>query len=84
MTNGTDFKLLSEKKIDLETTLTVTQNLMSHRIFVQFTTNKPRMVLQRNFQDDYFGQKESKKFAKSIRSTNDLRKHFGLSLKEKK
>jgi len=78
---GTDFKLIKEKKLDEETTVRVTKNIMSGRIFVQFTSNNPRMVIQKNFQDDIFGKIESEKFVKSIKNTKQLRAYFGLDSK---
>lgn len=75
---NTDFKLIKEKKVDKGTTLKVSKNLMSGRIFVEFISNNPRIVLQRNFQDTMDGKLKSEEFAKSIKSTNQLREYFGL------
>ena len=75
---GSDFKLIKEKKIDKETTLVVKSNIMSGRIFVEFVSNNPRIVLQKSFQDTYEGKNESETFAKSIKSTKDLRAYFGI------
>ena len=82
MAVNTDFKLLKEKKIDKGTTLRVSQNLMSGRIFVEFTSNNPRIVLQKNFQNTMDGKLQSEKFAKSIKSTDQLREYFGIKKKE--
>lgn len=78
MAVNTDFKLIKEKKIDKSTTLKVSQNLMSGRIFVEFVSNNPRIVLQKNFQNTLDGKLQSEKFSKSIRSTEQLREYFGL------
>lgn len=75
---NSDFKLLREKQIDDDTTLKVSKNLMSGRVFVEFVSNNPRIVLQKNFQDTMSGKLDSEKFAKSIRSTKDLRAYFGI------
>jgi len=80
MAANSDFKLIKEKKLDEETTVKVTKNVMSGRIFVQFTSNNPRMVVQKNFQDDLFGKIESEKFLKSIKNTNQLRQYLGLKV----
>lgn len=80
---NSDFVLIKEKKIDKGTTLKVSQNLMSGRIFVEFISNNPRIVLQKNFQDTLDGKRESEQFAKSIRSTDQLREYFGLKKAEK-
>ena len=81
MSVNTDFKLIKEKKIDKNTILKVTQNLMSGRIFVEFVSNNPRIVLQKNFQNSLDGKLESEKFAKSIKSTEQLKEYFGLKKK---
>ena len=78
MADNTDFKLIREKKLDKGTVLKVSKNLMSGRIFVQFTSENPRITLQKNFQDSLFGKMESEKFAKSITSTDQLKEYFGL------
>jgi hypothetical protein len=76
-----DFKLIKEKSLDSDTELTVSQNLMSGRIFVKFVGNNPRMVLEKNFQPNLQGKLESTRFSKSIRSKNDLKKYFGIKEK---
>lgn len=78
MSDNTDFKLLKKKEMDNGTTLKVTQNLMSGRIFVEFATEDRKLVLQKNFQDSLDGKSESDKFAKSIKSTDQLREYFGF------
>ena len=82
MSTNTDFTLIKEKKIDKETTLKITQNIMSGRIFVEFRSNNPRIVLQKNFQDSLYGKLKSEEFVKSIKSTDQLREYFGLKKKE--
>ena len=78
MAVNADFKLIKEKKIDENTTLKVSQNLMSGRIFVEFSSTGPNLVLQKSFQDNLDGKSKSNEFAKSIKSTKDLHKYFGL------
>lgn len=82
MSSNSDFKILKEKNIDKETTLKITKNLMSGRIFVEFSSNEPRIVLQKNFPDSWDGKKKSEEFAKSITSTDELRKYFGINNKK--
>lgn len=79
---NTDFKLIKEKKIDKDTTLKMSRNLMSGRIFVEFISNNPRIVLQKNFQDTLDGKEQSEQFAKSIKSTKQLREYFGLKVED--
>lgn len=78
MTINADFKLIKQKDLDHGTTLTVTKNLMSGRIFVEFSSVTPKLFLQKNFQDSFDGKKKSEDFAKSIRNTNQLLEYFGI------
>ncbi len=77
----TDFKLLKEKKLDEETTLKISQNLMNGRIFVEFSSVNPKLLLQKNFQDSLDGREKYKEFAKSIKNTSQLIEYFGLKRK---
>lgn len=82
MSVNADFKLIREKNVDKETTLKVTKNLMSGRIFVEFVSDNPRIVLQKNFPNSLDGKNKSEEFAKSITSTNQLREYFGIKGKQ--
>lgn len=84
MVTGTDFKIVKEKKLDKETTLKISKNIMNGRIFVEFSSVSPNIVLQKNFQDSYDGKAQSEEFAKSIRNTQELREYFGIKTKENK
>lgn len=84
MSTNTDFKLIREKKVDKDTTLKVTKNIMSGRIFVEFTADNPRIVLQKNFQDSLYGKIKSEEFARSIKSIDQLREYFGLKKRRAK
>lgn len=77
-------KLLRSKKVDKELNLKVTQNDMSGRIFVEFSSGDGKLVAQRSFPDTHEGKKESTEFQKKFKSITDLKKHFGLITKEKK
>lgn len=72
-------KQIKNKKVDKETTLKVYFNEAAQRIFVEFFTKDRKLVLQKNFQNNPQGIKDSEHFQESIQSTNDLRKYFGLS-----
>jgi hypothetical protein len=78
MTVSADFKLVKEKKVDKLTTLRISKNIASGRIFVEFTCTGPSMTLQKSFQDTYDGKNESERFAKSITSTEELMNYFGF------
>ena len=71
-----DFKLLKKKEIDKGLNLKITKNIMSGRIFVEFTCESPKLTLQKNFQDSLYGKTESEKFVKSISSLEDLLAYF--------
>lgn len=73
-----DSKVLKKKKIDKELNLKVTQNEMSGRIFVEFSSEDGKLVTQKSFQNTYDGKKESDAFQKRFKSINDLKKYFGL------
>lgn len=77
-------KVLKNKKLDKELTLKMTQNLMSGRIFVEFSSESAKLVLQKSFQDTYEGNKAAQEFSKTIKSLKDLRKYFGLDKKQEK
>ena len=78
MPTNTDFKLIREKQLDKDTTLRVTKNLMSGRIFVEFKNMEWKILLQKNFQDSYDGKLKSENFAKSIKNTQQLLEYFGI------
>jgi hypothetical protein len=75
---NSDFKLIKEKKIDKGTTLKMSKNLMSGRIFVEFVSINPNLTLQKNFQDTLDGKIKSEEFSRSIKSTEQLLEYFGF------
>lgn len=75
---GTDFKVIREKQLDKEVNLKISQNLMNGRIFVEFTCNNPKLTLQKNFQDDFYGKQKSEAFSKSIKNVSQLKQYFGI------
>lgn len=75
-------KILKKKKLDKEATLKISQNDMSSRIFVEFSSEDGKLVLQKSFQNTYEGTVESQAFAKSIKSIDDLKRYFGLKGKK--
>lgn len=70
-------KILKKKKLDKEANLKISQNEMSGRIFVEFSSEDGKLVVQKSFQDTFDGNKDSQAFAKSIKSIADLRKYLG-------
>ena len=74
----TDFKLVKKKDLDDNTTLKITKNLMNGRLFVEFVSLSPKIVLQKNFENSMFGKIECDKFANSIKNIDDLKSYFGI------
>lgn len=71
-------KLFKTKKLDKDTTLKISKNEAAGRIFVEFSTNDGKLVVQKSFQDTYFGNKEADEFAGKIKSLKDLKTHLGF------
>lgn len=71
-------KILKKKKLDKDVSLLVTQNRMSGRIFVEFSSETSKLKLQKSFQNTIAGTQEAKLFQESIKSIADLRRYFGL------
>jgi hypothetical protein len=78
MSTNSDFKLVKEKNLDEKTTLKITKNRMSGRIFVEFLNTEYKVLLQKNFQDSLDGRQKSEEFSKSIRNTEQLLGYFGI------
>jgi hypothetical protein len=79
MTISTDHKLIKEKNVDKNVVLRISKNHASGRIFVEFASTTPKMLLQKSFQDTYEGKLQSEAFAKSIKNTEQLLEYFGLN-----
>lgn len=75
-------KVLKKKKVDNELTVKVTKNEAAGRIFVEFSAESSKLVLQKSFQNTYAGFKEAEDFEDSIKSIEELKSYFGI--KEKK
>lgn len=72
-------KTLKKKKLDKECSLKMTQN--DARIFVEFSSEDGKLVLQKSFQNTFEDKKNAEAFSKTIKSIKDLRKYFGLDKK---
>ena len=73
-----DFKLIKSKEIDKDAFLKISKNLMSRRIFVEFSCKNPNLMIQKNFEDSLSGKKQADTFSKSIKNAEQIRKHFGI------
>jgi hypothetical protein len=67
-------KVVRKAKLD-GVTLTIAENEISGKIFVEFSTRRGKLKLQRNFEklDD------AEVFAGKFKSADDLKKYFGLN-----
>lgn len=74
--SGLENKVIRKKKLDKELTMRVLRNELSERIFVEFTSKDGKLVLQKSFQDNHYGQKEAKIFEESLKSIDDLKAYF--------
>lgn len=77
-----DFELIEETYLDDNTVLKISKNIMSGRVFVEFSSTKPRVVLQKNFQDTILGNRDANDFSNSITNTSELLQYFGIKNKE--
>lgn len=71
-----DIKIIRKKKMDKELNLKVYKNEASERIFVEFSSKDGKMVLQKNFQDTYYGRKEAEEFEGKFKTIDDLKTYF--------
>jgi hypothetical protein len=66
-------KVIRKTKLD-KVTLTMCENQISGKIFVEFSTRSGKLKLQRNFET----LDKAEVFAEKIKSADDLKKYFGL------
>jgi hypothetical protein len=76
MMGNLENKVLKKKKLDKELNLKVLVNNASERILVEFSSKDGKMVLQKSFQDNYYGRQDAKAFETSIKTIEDLKEHF--------
>lgn len=77
-----DVKVIKNEKIDAaqEVNLKITEDTRGERIFVQFDAEKPRLCIQKNFPNNFFGREDANAFSTSITSLADMKTH--LKIKE--
>lgn len=66
-------KLIKKVKLD-QMTLKMEKNKISDKIFVEFSTRRGKLKLQRNFDN----MEDAEIFADKFKSADDLRNYFGL------
>jgi hypothetical protein len=71
-----DHKVLKKKNLGKELTLKITKSEAAERIFVQFASKDGKLLLERNFQDTFYGRQDAEKFEDTIKSVEDLQAYF--------
>ena len=78
-----DVKVLKKKKLDKDLSLKVTKNDATERIFVEFSSKDGKLVIQRSFQDTYYGRLEADKFEESMKTIEDFQSYFASKVRSK-
>lgn len=76
-----DVKVLKKRKLDKDLNLKVSRNEASERIFVEFSSKDGKLIVQKSFQDTYYGRLEADKFEENFRSLEDLKNYLTRSYK---
>jgi len=71
-----EHKVLKKKNLGKELTLKITKSEAAERIYVQFASKDGKLLLERNFQDTFYGRQDVAKFESSIKSIEDLKSYF--------
>lgn len=74
-----DTKVVTKKKIDKELSLRVLKNDAAERIYVEFSSKDGKLVLQKSFQDTFYGKRDAQLFQDSLKSIDDLKNYFNRS-----
>lgn len=73
-----EYKVVKKKKIDKEMTLRVLVNNAAERILVEFSSKDGKIILQKSFQDNFYGREQAKAFEGTLKSINELKAHFRI------
>lgn len=73
-----EYKVKKQKKLNNELNLKIYEDHYNSRVYVEFSSDDKKLVLQRSFQNTFFGQQESEEFAKSLKTLNDLKNRLGF------
>ena len=71
-----DDKVLKTEELDGGLKMKVTENNSSERIFVTFSSPDGKLVLQRNYQNNFKGRLQAETFENSFKTLDDLKKYF--------
>jgi hypothetical protein len=71
-----EYKVVRKKKVDKELSMRVLVNTAADRILIEFSSKDGKMVLQKSFQDNYYGREEAAAFETRFKSIGELKRHF--------
>lgn len=74
-----EHKVTKQKKLDKELLLKIYEDAHASRIYVEFSSEDRKLVLQRSFQNTFFGREQSQEFSKSLKSLSDLKSRLGIT-----
>jgi len=69
-------KVLKKKKLDKELNLKISKNEASERIFIEFSSKDGKLIVQKSFQDTYYGRKAADGFENQFQTIDDLKAYF--------
>lgn len=74
-----EYKIKKQKKLEKELNLKIYEDPYNSRLFVEFSSDDRKFILQRSFQNTIFGQKECDEFSKSLKNLKDLKTRLGYT-----
>ena len=74
-----EYKVVKQKKLDKELNLKISEDQYMSRIYVEFSSDDRKLILQRSFQNTFAGQQEMQEFSKSLKNLKDLENRLGYS-----
>lgn len=72
-------KVKKNKKVDKDLNLKIFEDPYNERIYVEFSNDSHKLVIQKSFQNTVFGNIDAEAFAKSIKSTEEFRTRLGIT-----
>ena len=74
-----EYKVIKQKKLNKELNLKISEDHYMSRIYVEFSSDDRKLILQRSFQNTFKGQQESQEFSKSLKNLKDLENRLGYN-----
>lgn len=72
-------KVVKQKKLDKELNLKISEDTYSARIYVEFSSDDRKLVLQRSFQNNIAGREQCAEFSRSLKTLQELRDRLGYT-----